>query len=218
MRSNDHLETEPVDPRIRRTRALIHEAFLKLLATKPFEEISVQDLTELATLNRATFYAHFPDKYKLLECVATVQFRALLDSRGVEFDGTRVSAVRALVLGVCDYLSVESNRVGTVDALNPHLQAAIVSVVRKKLRDGLECMEGWDSATSRDMAATSTAWALYGAVREWFIRTERPPAEQVVDRIYNFLLPLLNPMNSMGLSQSSDALLDVVAVKTAKRR
>jgi AcrR family transcriptional regulator len=202
MRGSDHLETEPVDPRIRRTRALIHEAFLKLLATKPFEEISVQDLTELATLNRATFYAHFPDKYKLLECVATVQFRALLDSRGVAFDGTCVSAVRGLVLGVCDYLSVESsNRVGSVDALNPHLQAAIVSVVRKKLRDGLECMEGWDSAASRDMAATSTAWALYGAVREWFIRTERPPAEQIVDRIYNSLLPLLNPMNSMGFSQ-----------------
>jgi AcrR family transcriptional regulator len=202
MRGNDHLETEPVDPRIRRTRALIHEAFLKLLATKPFEEISVQDLTELATLNRATFYAHFPDKYKLLECVATVQFRALLDSRGVAFDGTCVSAVRGLVLGVCDYLSVESsNRVGSVDALNPHLQAAIVSVVRKKLRDGLECMEGWDSAASRDMAATSTAWALYGAVREWFIRTERAPAEQIVDRIYNSLLPLLNPMNSMGFSQ-----------------
>jgi AcrR family transcriptional regulator len=202
MRGNDHLETEPVDPRIRRTRALIHEAFLKLLATKPFEEISVQDLTELATLNRATFYAHFPDKYKLLECVATVQFRELLDSRGVAFDGTCVSAVRGLVLGVCDYLSVESsNRVGSIDALNPHLQAAIVSVVRKKLRDGLECMEGWDSAASRDMAATSTAWALYGAVREWFIRTERPPAEQAADRIYNSLLPLLNPMNSMGLLQ-----------------
>jgi AcrR family transcriptional regulator len=202
MRGNDHLETEPLDPRIRRTRALIHEAFLKLLATKPFEEISVQDLTELATLNRATFYAHFPDKYKLLECVATVQFRALLDSRGVAFDGTCVSALRGLVLGVCDYLSVESsNRVGSVDALNPHLQAAMVSVVRKKLRDGLECMEGWDSAASRDMAATATAWALYGAVREWFMRSERPPAEQIVDRIYNSLLPLLNPMNSMGLSQ-----------------
>jgi AcrR family transcriptional regulator len=197
MRSEDNTELESLDPRVRRTRALLHEAFLELVKVKRFEEISVQDLTEAATLNRATFYAHYSDKYKLLECVASLQFQELLDSRGVQFDGTCVSAIRAMVLGVCDYLSNESNRAGSVDALDPHLQAAIVSVVRKMIRDGLERMQGWDSGASRDMAATSTAWALYGAVREWFSRTERPPAEQIVDQIYSFLLPLLTPMSSM---------------------
>jgi AcrR family transcriptional regulator len=200
MRSGASTEiaVEALDPRIRRTRALLHEAFLKLVQVKRFEEISVQDLAEAATLNRATFYAHYSDKYALLECVATLQFRELLDSRGVRFDGTCVSAIRAIVLGVCDYLAVESNRIGSVDALDPHLQAAIVSVVRKMLRDGLERMQGWDSGVSRDMAATSTAWALYGAVREWFSRSDRPPAEQIVDRIYNFLLPLLSPVSATG--------------------
>lgn len=67
------------------------------------------------------------------------------------------------------------------------------------LRDGLQRMQGWDSEVSRDMAATSTAWALYGAVREWLSRSDRLPAEQAVDRIYNFLLPLLNPISGMGL-------------------
>jgi hypothetical protein len=66
------------------------------------------------------------------------------------------------------------------------------------LRDGLERMQGWDSEVSRDMAATSTAWALYGAIRQWFSRSDRPPAEQVVDHIYNFLMPLLNPTSGMA--------------------
>ena len=35
--------------------------------TKPFDEISVQDIAEAATVNRATFYDHYTDKYSLLE-------------------------------------------------------------------------------------------------------------------------------------------------------
>ena len=184
---------EPLDPRTRRTRALLHESFLELVRVKPFEEISVQDITEAATVNRATFYAHYPDKYALLECVAGMQFEELLRSRGVRFDGTCLSAIRAIVLGVCDFLSTEGSRVGSVDALNPHLQAAVVAVVRNMLLGGLEQMKPWKGPVSREMVATSTAWALYGAVRDWYSRENRAPAEKVVDSIYQFLLPLLDP-------------------------
>ena len=192
-------EQEVLDPRIRRTRALLQKAFLDLVKVKPFEEISVQDLTEAATVNRATFYAHYQDKYALLECVAAIQFQELLNDRGVRFDGTCLSAVRTIVLGVCDFMSAEANGVKSVDGLDPHLQAAIVSVVRKMLLDGFEQMEGWTGISAREMAATSTAWALYGAVRDWFSRTNRAPAEKIVDSIYSFLLPLLNPIGNASL-------------------
>jgi AcrR family transcriptional regulator len=43
------------------------EAFGQLGTEKSFEVITVQDLTERATVNRATFYAHFEDKYILAE-------------------------------------------------------------------------------------------------------------------------------------------------------
>ena len=56
---------EIVDPRIRRTRQLLQQALAKLLETKEFEKISVQDITEAATLNRATFYDHYGDKFAL---------------------------------------------------------------------------------------------------------------------------------------------------------
>ncbi|WP_046233996.1 TetR family transcriptional regulator [Paenibacillus algorifonticola] len=34
---------------------------------RDFESITVKDITEIATMNRATFYAHYEDKYMLLE-------------------------------------------------------------------------------------------------------------------------------------------------------
>src|SRR5437899_12498194 len=96
---------EPVDPRIRRTRQLLQQALEKLLETKEFDRMSVQDMTEAATVNRATFYDHFTDKFALLECMVGSRFHELLAARGVQFDGNCDSALKAIVMAVCDYLA-----------------------------------------------------------------------------------------------------------------
>jgi AcrR family transcriptional regulator len=53
---------ESTDPRVLRSRQMLIKALLKLLARKDFEDISVQEIADEATLNRATFYLHYPDK------------------------------------------------------------------------------------------------------------------------------------------------------------
>src|ERR1700733_9691283 len=58
-----------VDPRVTRTQNLIRDALQGLLAEKSFDSISVQDIAERATVNRATFYAHFQDKFALLDAL-----------------------------------------------------------------------------------------------------------------------------------------------------
>lgn len=75
---------EIVDPRIRRTRKLLQQALGKLLETKDFDTISVQDITDAATLNRATFYDHYADKSALLECMVGSRFLELLAEREVQ--------------------------------------------------------------------------------------------------------------------------------------
>ena len=57
---------ERLDPRIRRTRKLLRNALIELISEKGFDEITVKDITERATLNRATFYLHYKDKQDLL--------------------------------------------------------------------------------------------------------------------------------------------------------
>ena len=59
--------TDAVDPRILRTRHLLQQALESLLETKEFEKISVLHITDAATVNRATFYEHYPAKFALLE-------------------------------------------------------------------------------------------------------------------------------------------------------
>jgi AcrR family transcriptional regulator len=51
------------------------------MAEKPFEEITIQDITARATVNRATFYAHFADKYALVDDVIRDGFAQMLHER-----------------------------------------------------------------------------------------------------------------------------------------
>ena len=97
--------TEVLDPRVRRTRLLLQQALDNLLQTQRFEQLSVQDIADAATVNRATFYDHYSDKSALLKSLVDRRFHELLAERCVTFDGTCSSALRGLVLGVCDYLA-----------------------------------------------------------------------------------------------------------------
>lgn len=54
------------DRRVRKTKQAIKNAFIQLLNKKDLEKITIQDITELANINRGTFYLHYEDKYILL--------------------------------------------------------------------------------------------------------------------------------------------------------
>jgi AcrR family transcriptional regulator len=55
-------ETGTTDPRILRSRRMLKDALARLLMKKEFEDVSVQEIADEATLNRATFYLHYSDR------------------------------------------------------------------------------------------------------------------------------------------------------------
>ncbi len=56
-----------MDLRIKKTKNAIINAFLQLRAKKPLERITVKELSDLAEINKATFYLHYKDIYDLSE-------------------------------------------------------------------------------------------------------------------------------------------------------
>lgn len=56
-----------MDLRIQRTRKNIINAFIELRASKPLEKITIKELSDLAFINKATFYTHYKDIYDLAE-------------------------------------------------------------------------------------------------------------------------------------------------------
>jgi AcrR family transcriptional regulator len=177
---------ETLDPRIRRTRQLLQQAMEKLLETKDFDKISVQDIADAATVNRVTFYDHYPDKFALLECVVAGRFQNLLTERGIRFDGTCSSALKAIVLCVCDYLADRSRR------MEPHLESAIISVIRRMILDGLR-QHASQTAIPLEMIATTVSWAIYGAAQEWVRQPDRGSSDEVAWTIVALVAPILQP-------------------------
>src|SRR5579872_525405 len=125
---------EMTDPRILRSRHMLMEALVRLLSHKEFEDISIQEIADEATLNRATFYLHYPDKNALLQAMTAARFRELIARRGLSFtdcDG----ALRAIALGVCDYLA-ETTGCPSQLAKMP-LEGSIIPVVEGMFKEGL---------------------------------------------------------------------------------
>src|ERR1700759_3538761 len=96
-------DCEVRDPRIRRTRRLLQGALGTLMQTKTFDEISVQDITEAATVNRATFYDHYTDKFSLLEAMVASGFHEYLDKRQIHYEPHCPTALSNIILAVCEY-------------------------------------------------------------------------------------------------------------------
>ena len=76
---SSNLVEEKLDPRIKRTRALIEQAFLDVMLEKSFTSMSIQDITEKAGVNRTTFYLHFTDKYELVTYSMNWRFRQAIE-------------------------------------------------------------------------------------------------------------------------------------------
>jgi AcrR family transcriptional regulator len=148
----------------------------------------VQDITEMATVNRATFYDHYTDKFALLECMVGTDFNELLAKRGVQFDGC-ATALKAIVVAVCDYLAGMQGP-DCRRQFQPHMEAAIIAVVRRMFLEGLKQHPSKETP-SPEMIAAAASWAIYGAAKDWAQTRDRCPAEKIADMVTSLVSPIL---------------------------
>ena len=180
------------DPRIRRTRKLLQGALGTLMQSKSFDEISVQDITEAATVNRATFYDHYNDKFALLEAMVAGGFHEFLDARQLRYHAGCPSALEAIVLATCDFLSQAHAR-GECDrqtSFEPLMDAAITKAIHRLLLEGLQRAEHPLPACP-ELVAAAVSSAICGAVKHWFSLPGNPPAKMVAPQIVELFLPML---------------------------
>ncbi|MEG9437043.1 TetR/AcrR family transcriptional regulator [Edaphobacter sp. HDX4] len=192
-------DCEVRDPRIRRTRQALQGALRDLMLQKGFEEISVQDITDLADVNRATFYDHYTDKFALLDAMVAGGFHKLLSERNVIFDGTCPSAASAIILSTCDYLEAThaNGSFNRNSAFEPLGDAGIVAAIRRVILQGVQGKPVPELLTP-EIVATTAAWAIYGAVKQWYYTPDHPPAGTMVPSILQLVLPILMTAGPIG--------------------
>ena len=177
---------ESIDPRILRSRRMLMDSLLKLLSKKEFEDISVQEIADEATLNRATFYLHYPDKNALLRAMTAERFRALIVRRGLCFTNCD-GALRAIVLGVCDYLAESTGCPGQLAKMP--LEGSIIPAIEDMFRQGAK-HHPVKPGVDPELLASTAAWAIFGAARLWYQTPDRIPAEEMAAKIEAMVKPI----------------------------
>ena len=182
--------SKDLDPRVRRTRKMLQDALAQLLKEKEFDKISIGDIAEASTLNRATFYDHYPDKFALLQSLVATQFEELIAKRNIRFDSCE-GALKSIAMAVCYYLA-ETIKPGS-DALrqaSAPMETAIVSVVRRGILDGF-AKHPPKSGMPVEILSSTVAWAIYGGAKEWVQGSKRMPVPKIGETIENILKPIL---------------------------
>jgi len=183
-----------LDPRIKRTRQLLQQALMELMAEKSFQAITVQDIAERATVNRVTFYAHFEDKYALLEYTMREMFRQRLRSQLPDGSLFSPENLARLILMVCELLA-ETGR----QCPPPHGQ--LEPLMEKQIKAELyEVLYAWLAEASSgkterrptpEQAAMITSWAIYGAAVQWSQKEQPEPAREFVQQVLPIIIASL---------------------------
>ena len=70
-------ESKKEDRRVRRTKKLLTQALTELMQHKQIKDITVTELTELADMNRGTFYLYYRDVFDMVDKIEIEMFTAL---------------------------------------------------------------------------------------------------------------------------------------------
>ena len=173
-----------VDPRVKRTRELIVRAFNELVAKKGHTGLTVQEIAERATINRATFYAHFTDQYELFDYLISEAFREELGRRLPPSPGLSEENLKALVLAACDFLAGLNTACSRTDRqFRPLIEARVQGELYALLLGWVEASpeKASDRQVSPEVTASVVSWSIFGAALDWSRNGSAPSSEAVAD-------------------------------------
>lgn len=191
MLLNSQIAQENLDPRVWRTRQLLQQALKELAAEKGFQSITVQDITQRAGINRSTFYAHFQDKYELLEYAIREDFRATMRQKLPDPFSFSTTNLEILLRTVCEFVCQVNHHCRPLDQ-------QFETFVEKQMKSELyNILYGWFGQSSPPnqvaLSAMMASWAIYGAILQWLQKTKPEPVEVFVTQLLPLVLTNFTP-------------------------
>ena len=173
------------DPRVKRTRKLLQQTLLELMGEQSFDAITVQDIAMRSTLNRATFYAHFEDKYDLLDSIVREGVEQELAAAVPERAPVSAETLRAMCRAVCVYLAqVQDHCKPQHRRFDPLLERAVQEVLDGFLVRWLQrAPAALPGGASAETVAGMLSWANFGVASRWSRGLRAQTAEAVAAQV-----------------------------------
>ncbi|MNH91896.1 DNA-binding transcriptional repressor AcrR [compost metagenome] len=184
------------DPRVKRTRQLLTEAFYGLLEEKRnIYSISVHDIATRATVNRATFYAHFEDKFAFLEHWMTEKFESIIHKRIPDDAKFNADNLQILVQTIFDFLFRFRQYITLGDKqFEPLFEIAMQKKLYHLLLHwlGEAAVEGI-SQGSVEATANVISWGIFGSAMQCSRDPQQEKTETLVKNVLEVVMLNLAP-------------------------
>lgn len=180
------MPVNPSDPRVKRTRQLFIQAFNDLLDEKRnIYSISVHDIANRAAVNRATFYAHFEDKFAFLSYWMTEKFQLILKKRLLDNAAFNPDNLHVLVQTVFQFLVRFRQYLTPGDKqFEPLLENAMQKELYRHL---LQWLESGPKQSGRQEKLEATAlvvsWGIFGSALQWSREVQARALESMVEEV-----------------------------------
>lgn len=181
------------DPRVKRTRQFLEQAFVDLLKEKGFQALTVQEITDRAMVNRATFYAHFEDKYALLDSLIREGFQRCLATTLPLAEPLSSARLSMLISAVFEYLGPLHDgrecRMSDKQVMDPLFITAVQDELYRFILDWLHTLPlvGLASTQRCETIASTLSWAIFGAGVQWSRGDRSRPAAEVAAEVASVL-------------------------------
>lgn len=173
------------DPRVTRTRELIEQSFYELLMEKSLHKLTIGEIADRARINRATFYAHFEDKYALYRHLVRNTFEQILRENLPAQCDNPAQELHALVRATCLFFA-------QLNAACPPPDRQTRPLVEIQVQTQLkEYVQGWLQKNAKvadalvapvNTTAEMVSWAIFGAGLDW--EGGHQSAEALAEDIY----------------------------------
>lgn len=181
------MATKARNIRMTQTKQSLINAFFNLASKKDFEKITIADITRGAQVNRATFYAHFNDKYDLIDFIMGDFASASIKNHTlgvVKFDQ---DSIYQLILAVSDFyqqpnIECRSSYGGLV---LPQMQKKILNELKAFLSKSLEQMY---TDNEKNMFVPILAQIIHEGALQWAQGSVTTNKEEVAKKIALFVV------------------------------
>ena len=148
-----------------RTKEMLAESLMKLLARRTLDKITIQDIVDDCGYNRQTFYYHFHDIYDLIDWIFAAQTQELIEKCracgsldvGVEAVIAYMRENRRLILNILRSVNGEK----LLDNLYRSAQSIVLSALEN--HPGVQEL----SMEYRELVAEGFKYALAGLLIDW---------------------------------------------------
>ncbi|MBB6443423.1 TetR/AcrR family transcriptional regulator [Bacillus benzoevorans] len=185
-------EEKDVDRRVRRTKRMFRQAFIKLLEKKDYKHITVTDIVEYADYNRATFYLHYKYKEDLAEEVVESMINDFIYAFRFPYQNKNhqdLSKTPPSDIILFDYILENRDffKLWKKTECIPHLQERFIQTIKVLTKEAIVPLKNLGPKNDKDLFVTFQAYGIMGLITEWIQSDfESPPeymAAQLIDII-----------------------------------